>query len=458
MGQTISSDFIRGHIDTIILRSLFSGTKHALEIAAFIEEKSGNKYEVKQATLYSALKRLEKLKYVRPYWNDAPEGGRRRYFEITPAGKEFADRNLSGWDYSRDVIDQLVDEVPKNLVHEPGMVLSGKSSERNKSENLSSGKPNQSFEKAEEKTSHTSERQIQDDNRTAFSVENTTVKDEKTSENFNRLQTSRGSENKKVEDTIKDPALENLLNHSQNEVNYREVLNDLFERNVKKHPENAENDQKKEDSEEKYNDYEEKSAEKQSSHFSALKKENVFDKDLRIRSQNIGKTDFSDLLEKADAEGYKIRISTGKSEKNKGKYLINRINLVSSLSVFLIFLIECFVFSLVFRQNALFSGWYYLLAIVIAALFPVYQIVVYARQPLKAVPAFNKNLIYTVLIILFNLLLIVFALAIFADTDFTSPYETAFKIAAPVLILADVFLYFLLRNLFALSGYFITKR
>src|SRR5699024_4551912 len=111
-------------IDTIILRSLFSGTKHALEIAAFIEEKSGNKYEVKQATLYSALKRLEKQKYVRPFWNDAPEGGRRRYFEITPAGKAFADKNLSEWDYSRDVIDQLVDEVPKNLVHEPGFVLS----------------------------------------------------------------------------------------------------------------------------------------------------------------------------------------------------------------------------------------------------------------------------------------------------------------------------------------------
>lgn len=56
MEQTISSDFIRGHIDTIILRSLFSGTKHALEIAAFIEEKSGSKYEVKQG---DALQRLK---------------------------------------------------------------------------------------------------------------------------------------------------------------------------------------------------------------------------------------------------------------------------------------------------------------------------------------------------------------------------------------------------------------
>ena len=134
MEQTISSDFIRGHIDTIILRSLFSGNKHAFEIAAFIEEKSGNKYEVKQATLYSALKRLEKLKYVKPFWNDAPGGGRRRYFEITPAGKAFADKNLSEWDYSRDVIDQLVDEVPKNLVHESGVVLSGKSDEIKKRE------------------------------------------------------------------------------------------------------------------------------------------------------------------------------------------------------------------------------------------------------------------------------------------------------------------------------------
>ena len=82
----ITSDFIRGHIDTIILKSILSGDKHAQEISNYIEEKSNGSYVVKQATLYSALKRLENTKLVNAYWRDAPEGGRRRYFKITQKG------------------------------------------------------------------------------------------------------------------------------------------------------------------------------------------------------------------------------------------------------------------------------------------------------------------------------------------------------------------------------------
>lgn len=216
MEQTISSDFIRGHIDTIILRSLFSGSKHAFEIAAFIEEKSGNKYEVKQATLYSALKRLEKQKYVKPFWNDAPSGGRRRYFEITPAGKAFADKNLSEWDYSRDVIDQLVDEVPKNLVHEAGVVLPGKSDAKKREEKIDTPPPEQ-IKQTEEVPKQTEQKQT-------FVY----IREEP------KKTIIQNEEHRKNEE-ICDPALEKILNSPQNEINYREILNNLYERNVKKH-------------------------------------------------------------------------------------------------------------------------------------------------------------------------------------------------------------------------------
>ena len=462
MEQTISSDFIRGHIDTIILRSLFSGTKHALEIAAFIEEKSGSKYEVKQATLYSALKRLEKLKYVRPFWNDAPEGGRRRYFEITPAGKAFADKNLSGWDYSRDVIDQLVDEVPKNLVHEPGVVLSGKSSDRKhaavadgdrKDADTADSEKTPSLEKNDEsaKTAAVSEEKR---------AENTAQepKPEEKIIYIDRVIREEKREEKQQSDSLKDPALEMILNKQETEVNYREVLRDLFEKNVVKHPEETEISEEK-PIEERVAEFEEKpSAPEDPPHFAALRKENVFDKDFRIRSQNVGKTDFSDLLEKADAEGYKIRISTGKSEKLGGKYLINRINLVSSLAAFLVFLIECLVFSQIYKQENLFSGWYYLLAIAVMAAPAVSLLAVYLRQPLKTKASFNKNLIYTVLIILFNLLLIVIAFAVLTNTNFNDRAEVALKLVAPLLVLFDVFLFFLFRNLCAVSDHFVTKR
>ena len=62
--SAISSDLIRGHINTIILRTLYDGDKYGYEIINEIEEKSKGQYSLKQPTLYSALKRLESQDYV----------------------------------------------------------------------------------------------------------------------------------------------------------------------------------------------------------------------------------------------------------------------------------------------------------------------------------------------------------------------------------------------------------
>ena len=57
--KSISSDLIRGHLNTIILRSLSDSDKYGYEIIAEIEKKSCGQYSIKQPSLYSALKRLE---------------------------------------------------------------------------------------------------------------------------------------------------------------------------------------------------------------------------------------------------------------------------------------------------------------------------------------------------------------------------------------------------------------
>ena len=105
--NTINSDLIRGHIDTIILRSLYDGDKHGNEICLDIEDKSGGQYELKQPTLYSALKRRETSGYVTAYWQSGV-GGRRRYFKLTEEGKKLCDDSFSNWIHSRNVIDKLL--------------------------------------------------------------------------------------------------------------------------------------------------------------------------------------------------------------------------------------------------------------------------------------------------------------------------------------------------------------
>ena len=51
----ISSDLLRGHTDTIILKLLLDGDKYGYEISKLIQSKSGGEYELKEATMYSSL-------------------------------------------------------------------------------------------------------------------------------------------------------------------------------------------------------------------------------------------------------------------------------------------------------------------------------------------------------------------------------------------------------------------
>ncbi len=108
--KTVSSDLIRGHINTIILRALYDGDKYGYEIIAEIERKSHGQYTLKQPSLYSALKRLETDGYVTSYWGGSVGGGRRKYFSLTESGKAISEQNQSEWEYSRTVIDSLISD------------------------------------------------------------------------------------------------------------------------------------------------------------------------------------------------------------------------------------------------------------------------------------------------------------------------------------------------------------
>ncbi len=109
---TISADLIRGHINTIILRTLDERDKYGYEIMNEIEEKSHGQYTLKQPTLYSALKRLESQGYIKAYWktDEVSSGGRRKYFTLTELGREFSEKNQAEWEYSRTVIDSLISD------------------------------------------------------------------------------------------------------------------------------------------------------------------------------------------------------------------------------------------------------------------------------------------------------------------------------------------------------------
>lgn len=104
----INSDLIRGHIDTIILKLLSEGDKYGYEISKIINFKTGGKYEIKEATLYSSLKKLEKAQSIISYWGDETQGGRRKYYKITNEGKYILIQNILDWEFTTKIISNLI--------------------------------------------------------------------------------------------------------------------------------------------------------------------------------------------------------------------------------------------------------------------------------------------------------------------------------------------------------------
>lgn len=105
--------FLKGNINTIILCSLYdkdgkSGDKYGYEIAKEIKERTENKYEIKQPTLYSYLKKLEQQDLITSYWGTESNGGRRRYYSLTPKGRSDCERFMAEWEYHKAVLNTLV--------------------------------------------------------------------------------------------------------------------------------------------------------------------------------------------------------------------------------------------------------------------------------------------------------------------------------------------------------------
>ena len=106
--MSITADLIRGHTETIILAQLLQHDSYGYEINKAIRKISENRYELKEATLYTAFRRLEDSGLIQSYWGGEPSGARRRYYRITESGRQSYQERLLLWEESKTIIDKLI--------------------------------------------------------------------------------------------------------------------------------------------------------------------------------------------------------------------------------------------------------------------------------------------------------------------------------------------------------------
>ncbi len=106
--MSIAGDLIRGHTDAVILARLLRSDSYGYEINKTISSLSSGRFELKEATLYTAFKRLEDAGFIASYWGSSGAGARRRYYTITPTGREACHRLLQEWEETKLIMDKLL--------------------------------------------------------------------------------------------------------------------------------------------------------------------------------------------------------------------------------------------------------------------------------------------------------------------------------------------------------------
>ena len=115
--MSIAADLIRGHTETIILSQLLKHDSYGYEINKRVSELSDGAFELKEATLYTAFRRMEAAGLIISYWGNEMTGARRRYYAITPAGQDRMHEDLAAWEETRKTLNALLTPRPEQRIN-----------------------------------------------------------------------------------------------------------------------------------------------------------------------------------------------------------------------------------------------------------------------------------------------------------------------------------------------------
>ena len=101
-------DLLQGTLDFIILQTLVWGSRHGYGIAQMIRARSDELLQVDTGSLYPALHRLERKKWITAEWDVSENNQRVRVYRLTPAGRKQLAVERSKWEHLSDAIAAIM--------------------------------------------------------------------------------------------------------------------------------------------------------------------------------------------------------------------------------------------------------------------------------------------------------------------------------------------------------------
>lgn len=109
-------ELLQGTLDLLILQTLQWGPQHGYGISQTIRNRSGEALQVDTGSLYPALHRLERQRWIKAEWKTSENNQRVRVYRLTAAGKKQLLSERSRWQQISDAIAGILVPAKENEI------------------------------------------------------------------------------------------------------------------------------------------------------------------------------------------------------------------------------------------------------------------------------------------------------------------------------------------------------
>jgi len=103
------SDVLQGTLDMLVLRALQLEPMHGWGITERIGSWSEQVLQLGQGSLYPALYRMERQRFIRSEWRVTDNNRRARYYSMTSSGRRYFNESLEQWRRVSRAINLVLD-------------------------------------------------------------------------------------------------------------------------------------------------------------------------------------------------------------------------------------------------------------------------------------------------------------------------------------------------------------
>ena len=90
-------DRLHGTLDALILKTLSWGPRHGYAISRWLRDSSGDAIQVEEGSLYPALYRMERERWIEAEWGVSELGRRAKFYRLTPRGRKQLAAQTAEW-------------------------------------------------------------------------------------------------------------------------------------------------------------------------------------------------------------------------------------------------------------------------------------------------------------------------------------------------------------------------